>query len=223
MEQRNTAFSSRGYLYHGKRSENLTLLPNAPDNTRISKSSLGSNPGFFVEALRIIPRKNTPLLSIYNALTKIQGLKGRAYYSEHSKKEIPLFSDATRIESPDKQKVLLPDPLQSYLVPQRETFYIRLTDSRFGNCFYEITITSSSRGILYKITNFKSVTYGPIPVMRARTFTALLYIEPVTEGLAVYCLAGAEVSDFIQRFVNVGSALNKRMDVFTTWMLDGLP
>jgi len=221
-EQRNAAFSEKGYLYYGKRAEELTLVPKTGDNTKISKSSLGPNPGFFVEALRIIPRKNISLLSIYNALERISDLKGRVYNSHSDKKNIPLFTDATRIEGPGKLKTFLPDPPPAVLVPYRETFHVRLTDARFGNCFYEISLTSSTQGILYRISNFRNVTYGPISVMKEKTFTALLYVEQVDEGLAVYCLAGAEVSDFIAKHVDIGSALNKRMDVFTAWLLDGI-
>ena len=221
-EQRSAAFSSDGYLYNGKRAEELTLHPNTGENTKISRTSLGSNPAIFVEALRVIPRRNIELVNIYNALQRIQDLKGRVYFSHSNKKNTPLFTDATRIEGPKKLKAFLPDPPPSVSVPSRESFYVRLTDIRFGHCFYEITLSSSPQGILYKINNFRSVTYGPFPVMREKTFTVLLYIEQVQEGLAMYCLVGTEVSDFIAKHVNISSALNKRLDVFIEWLLDGI-
>ena len=221
QEQRNAAFSDK-YIYYGHRAEGLSIFPYTQGNIRISKSSLGQKPDFFVEALKVIPRSNTSLLSIYNALGRIQNLKGRMYYSEASRKNIPLFTDARRIEGPNKQKVFLSDPPFGVFVPERETFYVRLTDTRFGHCFFEVSLLSNREGILYKVINFKTVSYGPIPVMKENTFTALLYIEPVKEGLALYCLAGAEVSDFIAKFVDIRSALIKRLDVFAGWMLDGL-
>ena len=220
--QRNAAFSSGGYLYNGKQAEELTLLPQTGENTKITKFSLGSNPGIFLEALRIIPRKNIDLVSIYNALERIQDLKGRVYLSHSGKKNTPLFTDAMRIESPKKLKAFLPDPPQAVSVPSHETFYVRLTDARFGHCYYEISLASSHQGILYKINNFKSVTYGPFPVMKEKTFTVLFYIEQIQEGLAMYCLVGVEVSDFIAKHVDISSALTKRMDVFISWLLDGI-
>ena len=220
--QRSNAFSPTGYLYYGRRTENLTLLPRTEESVSVAKSSLGPNPGFFVEALRIVPRRNTALITIYNALEKIQDLKGRTYYSETSKRHIPLFPDAVRIAGPGKLKTFIPDPPPATAMPSYENFYIRLTDSRFGNCYYEVSLLTGRYGILYKITNFRNVTFGPIPVMREKTFTALLYIEPIEEGLALYCLAGAEVSDFIAKYVDIPSALNKRMDVFIAWLLDGI-
>jgi hypothetical protein len=100
--------------------------------------------------------------------------------------------------------------------------YVRLTDANFGHCYYDILLSTDSQAVLCKIQNFKAVTFGPIPVMRERSFTALLYLEPVKEGLAVYCLAGAEVSDFIAKHVNISSALSKRLDVIVAWIVDGL-
>ena len=221
-EQRSRAYSAGGYLYYGAKSENLTLIPQTGKTLPISKSSLGQKPGFFVEALRIVPRKNISLLSIFNALEKIRDLKGRTYYSAGSKKHLPLFTDAVRIEGPGKLNVFLPDPLPALAVPAIKTMYARLTDARFGNCYFDITLRSDQHGIQYRITNFKALTYGPIPVVKEWAMTVMIYIEPVEEGLVLYCLAGSEVSDFIARYVDIPSALNKRMEIFTNWMLDGI-
>jgi hypothetical protein len=220
-EQRNAALSSGGYLYYGNRSENLTLIPNISETITISKSDLGPKPGFFLEYLQILPRKNVSLLRVYNAVQKIQDIKGRLYFSHTTKRYMPVFTDATRIEGPGKLRAFLPDPPLAGTVSSAETIYARITDARFGNCYFEISLTSGKQGILYRITNFKSLTYGPIPVVKERILNILLYIEPVEEGLAVYCLAGTEISDFIAKFVDIPSALHKRMSVFVEWMLDG--
>jgi hypothetical protein len=220
-EQRDAAFSSGGYLYYGNRSENLTLLPRTSETITISKSSLGPKPGFFLEYLQILPRKNVSLLRVYNAVQKIQDLKGRLYFSHTAKRYMPVFTDAVRIEGPGKLKVFLPDPPLAGIISSAETIYARVTDIRFGNCYFEISLTSNRQGILYRITNFRTLTYGPIPVVKERVLNILLYIEPVEEGLAVYCLAGAEVSDFIAKYVDIPTALDKRMSVFVEWLLDG--
>jgi len=221
-EQRSSAFSSEGYLYYGDKSENLTLIPQTGKTLPVSKASLGQKPGFFVEALRIVPRKNISLLSIFNALEKIRDLKGRTYYSATSKKNQILFTDAIRVEGPGKINVFLPDPPPAGSVPSIKTMYTRLTDIRFGNCYFDIAFQSDQQGIMYRITNFKTLTYGPIPVVKERVMTVLIYIEPVEEGLMLYCLAGAEVSDFIAKYVDIPSALNKRMEIFIGWLLDGI-
>jgi len=221
-EQRSSAFSPEGYLYYGDRSENLTLTPQTGKTLAISKASLGQKPGFFVEALRIVPRKNISLLSIFNALEKIRDLKGRTYYSSTSKKNLVLFTDAVRVEGPGKINVFLPDPPPAGSVPSIKTMYTRLTDVRFGNCYFDLTFQSDQQGIKYLITNFRTLTYGPIPVVKERAMIVLIYIEPVEEGLVLYALAGAEVSDFIAKYVDIPTALNKRMEIFIGWLLDGI-
>lgn len=219
--QLNEAFSSDGYLYSGTAAENLTLNPRTGESLQIAKTSLGK-PGFFVEALRIVPRRGVSLVQVYNSLQRIRLLKKQLYHSATRDRYIPLFSDAVRIEGPGRLRSFLPDPFPVSRAPFRNLMYVRLTDANFGHCYYDILLSTDSRAVLCKIQNFKSVTFGPIPVMRERTFTALLYIEPVEEGLAVYCLAGAEVSDFIAKHVNISSALKKRLDVIVAWILDGL-
>lgn len=221
-EQRNAVFSAERYLYYGNKSENLTLMPKIGEPLGISKASLGKKPGFFVEALQVVPQKNIPLLRIFNALEKIQNLKGKTYYSSTSKKRLPLFSDAVRLLGPDKTNSFLPDPPLSSLMPLEKTMYVRLTDTRFGHCYFEISFRNNNQGILYRIDNFKPLTFGPITVVKEKTMTVLLYIEPVEEGLALYCLAGAEVSDFITKYVDIPSALNKRMEIFIDWLLEGI-
>jgi len=221
-EQANAALSSDGYLYYGTKSENLTLMPNTSATVTISKSSLGPKPGFFLEYLQVLPGKSVSLLRVYNAMQKIQDLKGRLYFSYTAKRYMPVFTDAIRIEGPGKLKTSLPDPPFAKVVSAKETMYVRVTDARFGNCYFEITHTSDQRGVLYRITNFKALTYGPIPVVKERILNILLYVEPVEEGLAIYCLAGAEVSDFIAKYVDIPTALNKRMSVFVQWVLDGI-
>jgi len=145
-EQQNAVFYSERYLYYGNRSQNLTLMPKTGETLGISKSSLGKNPGFFVEALQIVPKKNVPLLRIFNALERIRNLKGKTYYSSTSKKNLPLFSDSVRLEGADKINLFLPDPPPAGFVPLDKSMYIRLTDIRFGNCYFEVSFKSNQQG-----------------------------------------------------------------------------
>lgn len=221
-ERQKAAFSSERYLYYGNKSENLTIVPKTGERLNVSKSSLGKNPGFFVEALQVVPQKNISLLRIFNALEKIRNLKGKTYYSAASKKNTPLFSDAVRVEGPKRINSFLPDPPMAATMPLDKSMYVRVTDARFGNCYFEISFKTDNQGILYKIDNFKTLTFGPIPVVKEKAMTVLLYIEPIEEGLVLYCLAGAEVSDFITKYVDIPSALNKRMEIFIKWLLEGI-
>ena len=224
-EIRTAVFSEGGYIKSSEIAD-FSLIggdDGARLDPRIRSAVLDTRPPFVVEALRVIPlTPNTAgLLEVYNALGKIRALKGRPYFSETRQKQIPLFEDAARLESA-KKNTPVPDPAPAAAVPLTETVYIRLKDANFGNCYYAISFTTNRQGILYRIQNFRALSFGPIPVMKARAFTALFYLEPVEEGLALYCLVGAEVSDFIGRHVDMPSSLDKRLNVLIEWLLDGL-
>jgi hypothetical protein len=218
--QRGNVFSAGGFNRWGKGSEGLKILPQTSGNPEIA-SRIKKNPSFIVESLRVVPGKQTGLLSVYNALGKIRALKGKLYHSKTRDKNIPLFEDATRVESA-KRLNAINDPPPAAAVPVSETFYVRLKDANFGNCYYRVTLSSNGRGILCDLSNFRTIYYAVFPVMKENNFTALLYIEPVSEGLLVYSASSAEVSDFVAGQIDLPSALQKRLDVIIGWMLDGI-
>jgi hypothetical protein len=217
----NGVFSEEGLSRSGKGSDSLTLPPLTSGNPEIASRITGKNPSFIVESLRVIPGKQAGLLSVYNALCKVRDLKGRVYHSATKNKYVPLFEDAVRIES-SKRTNAVNDPPPASVVPVSETFYARLKDANFGNCYYRITLSSNNRGILCDLGNFKTIYYGFFPVMKENNFTALLYVEPVAEGLLVYSVSAAEVSNFVAGKIDIPSALRKRLEVIIGWMVDGI-
>jgi hypothetical protein len=221
-DQREQVFSSGGLNFSGRGSEGLRIPPLTSGNPEIASRITGGNPSFIVESLRVIPGKNAGLLSVYNALGKIRDLKGRIYHSSTRNKNIPLFEDATRVESPKRINAVVNDPPPAAAIPVSETFYARLKDANFGNCYYRIAVSSNSRSILCDLGNFKTIYFGFFPVMKENNFTALFYVEPVAEGLLVYSVSAAEVSDFVAGQIDIPSALKKRLDVIIGWMVDGI-
>jgi hypothetical protein len=219
-EQREKAFSPDGLNFSGKGSGGLNILPRTSGNPEIASLITGKKPSFIVESLRVISGKQAGLLSIYNALGKIHSLKGKVYHSFTRDKDIPLFEDATRIESPKRMNAVN-DPPPAAVVPVSETFYARLKDVNFGNCYYKIALSSNNRSILCDLGNFKTIYYGFFPVMKETNITVIFYVEPVAEGLLVYSVSSAEVSDFVAGKIDIPSALRKRLDVIIGWMLDG--
>jgi hypothetical protein len=220
-EQMNRVFSDDGFSQSGKGSNGFALLPRTSGNPEIASRITGKNPSFIVESLRVIPGKNAGLLSVYNAVSKVRNLKGRVYHSATRDKYVPLFEDATRIESTRRMNAVA-DPPPAAAVPASETFYARLKDANFGNCYYRITLSSNGRSILCDLSNFKTIYYAVFPVMKENNFTALLYVEPITEGLLIYSVSTAEVSGFVAGQIDIPSALRKRLDVIIGWMIDGI-
>jgi hypothetical protein len=176
-----------------------------------------------VESISIIPAEpgKITLLDIYNALGNIRDLKGRLYNSYSKSQSVPLFEDATRIRS-EKQNTPIPDPPPVNNVPLRDTVYIRLKDVNFGNSFYRADLLLVQNGLCYILTNFKSLNYLFIPVIKEGNFTAMLYLEPIKEGVLIYGIVGADISDFFASRIHINSAIAKRLEVITSWAVDGI-
>jgi hypothetical protein len=222
QSKRERVFSHEGLVLSSKKTGTLQLSPSSTAGIEIVDSVLKRNPAYLTESLLVIPL-TTPrgFIHIYNALGNIQGLKGRLYHSVTRDDDIPLFEEATRIVSAKKLNPI-PDPSRSAVVPASETMYIRLKDVNFGNSYYRADITSNQRRLLYTLSNFRSLTYGFIPVMKENKFIAQLYFEIIQEGILVYSIAGADVSDFIASQVDITSAIRKRLQVIIQWVVEGI-
>lgn len=215
-------FSPEGFVVSTKTAAGLTLLAASALDAAISDSVFKQHPAYLTESLLVIPTsKPVSFTRIYNAVGNIRGLKGRLYHSFTRKEETPLFEDATRIAS-SKKLSPIPDPPLAASVPASETIYIRLKDVNFGNSYYRADITANGQGLLYTLSNFKSLTYLFIPVIKEDKFIAQLYFEPIVEGVLVYSLAGTDVSDFIASQVDIPSAIRKRLDVIIQWATEGI-
>ncbi|GHV69966.1 hypothetical protein AGMMS49928_15280 [Spirochaetia bacterium] len=216
-------FSPEGMVISTERISMMQLIPSETPGLDLSTPVLERRPGFMLEILQVIPysEKSADLVTIYNALGKIRGLKGRLYHSATKNENIPLFEDATRIESMKKIQAI-PDPPFVTALPPDETIYIRLKDTNFGNTYYRADISSNSQGLLYSMTNFKNLTYLLFPVIKENKFIAQLYLEPTADGILIYSIAGADVSDFVASKINVPSAVQKRLEVIIGWVKSGI-
>jgi hypothetical protein len=201
----------------------INLLDSKMLDSRLSGSVLNNQPSFLVEALMVIPRKDNSidLLAVYNALGNIRALKGRLYHSATRDRDIPLFEDATRIAGAKKNSPI-PDPGPASSIPPSETVYLRIKDVNFGNSFYREDLHLADFGISYRLSNFKNLSYLFVPVIREEKFVAQIYIEPIAEGILIYSIAGADVSDFVASRIDMSSAINKRLTVIISWIVDGL-
>jgi hypothetical protein len=228
-EIRTAVFSQEGYFKSSNRAAGLGILNDSPGaaafalDSRIRDSVLGKGPGFLIEAMRVIPGPpdSVDILAVYNVLGNIRDLKGRLYTSATRQKIIPLFEDASRVESASRTRNI-PDPAPASEVPRSETVYIRLKDVNFGNSFYRGDITLDQYGLRYCLSNNKNISYLFVPVIKEEKFTAQLYFEPIQEGVLIYSIAGADVSDFVASRIDMPSAISKRLAVIIGWVADGI-
>jgi hypothetical protein len=217
-------FSSSAYVSSFSKNTGYKLLNPAGIDPQISNKIATRRPAVLIESLALIPySRNSPLelLDVYNSLRNIRDLKGRLYHSATRDDDIPLFEDATRIEGKSKTNPIQ-DSGPKNSMPESETIYIRLKDINFGNSYYRGDILLYQHGFVYTLSNYKDLTYLFFPVIKAEKFTARFYFEPLHEGLLVYTISGADVSDFIASKIDIPSAIQKRLDVIFAWMSDGI-
>jgi hypothetical protein len=222
---REAAFSEEGFFQSTEKIQRSALVGYGQSaiDPRIIETVFLKQPGFLVESILVIPGKTKAysLLDVYNALGKIRGLKGRLYHSVSRNEYIPLFEDVTRIESA-KKNTPIADPAPASSIPPSETVYMRLKDVNFGNTYYRGDMTLVRRGLRYSLSNNKNITYFFVPVIKEERFNAQFYFEPITEGILIYALAGADVSDFVSSKVNMPSAISKRLTVIIGWVAEGI-
>jgi hypothetical protein len=222
-ESRAAVFSRGGQTITQERSIALRLLSPALADLDLESEIRTRNPVVLVESLLVVPRGARPvtLLDIYNALGNVRDLKGREYHSYTKNRNVPLFEDATRISDPRRREAV-PDPAPASVLPARDTVYMNLRDNNFGACYYRADFSAHGQGALYSLANFRTIYYIVVPVIREDKFFAHFYIEPIAEGTLVYCLAGADVSDFVAGKVDMPSAIEKRALVIQGWVAAGL-
>ncbi|MCL2129946.1 MAG: hypothetical protein FWH35_06290 [Treponema sp.] len=222
--KKSEVFSQDGYIRSlGKNQTSLELIPAPNSGIDLYSEVMKSNPSYLAESLLVIPYSGKILsrLDAYNSLGKIGDLKGRLYHSFTKDEYIPLFEEATRLDS-TRRNSAIPDPPPATTLPRSETVYVRLKDTNFGNSFYRADVSTSPYGVIYRLTNFRNISYLLFTVMKEEKFCAVLYLEPLSEGMLVYSMAGADSSDFIANKVHIPSAIEKRLAVFIDWVSDGV-
>jgi hypothetical protein len=222
--QKTQVFSSTGYSEFNLASAGLQLLPISKSGISISVPVLSRNPSFFVENLLVCPYTNrySGLITVYNALSKVQGLSGRVHRNDVPGKDSPIFKETTRIENTRRNNPL-PDPPTATLIPPTETMYMRLKDTNFGNSYYKAELVATQDELFYTLSNFKTIYLAILPIIKEDNFIAQLYIEPLAEGVLIYSIVGAEVPDIVMSKINtVSRMIKKRMDIIIDWLIDGI-
>jgi len=220
------ALSETGYVRSSQKASGFLIVGNEKDvsiDPQIVNIVLRKNPGYIVESILVLPARpgTVSLIDVYNALGNVSGLKGRLYNSATRNQAIPLFEEATRIIS-EKQTSAIPDPPPARILPHSEIVYLRLKDANFGNTYYKGEMALVQKGLRYTLSNFKSMSYLFVPVIKEDKFIAQLYFEPIQEGVLIYSIAGADISDFFASKIHVDSAISKRLAVITEWAADGI-
>ncbi|WP_043923382.1 DUF6675 family protein [Leadbettera azotonutricia] len=218
------AFAEDGIIRSLGKGESFELNPAPSSGIDLQARIMQKAHEHLTESLLVVPYAGRALnvVDAYNSLGKVRSLKGRLYHSHTRNADIPLFEEATRLESAKRTNTPVPDPAPVSAIPANESIYIKLKDVNFGNSYYRADISQNGYGLVYSLTNFKSLTYLLFTVMKEEKFSAFLYLEPIDEGMLVYAVAGTEVSNFIENRIDIPSAISKRLAVFIDWISEGV-
>jgi len=197
------------------------LIPDPNSGIDLFSNVMIKKPSHIVEALVVVPynERELDMLDIYNALGSIKTIKDHTI--SVNDRDIAIFTETTRLESARNRKPI-PDPPPADTLPYSETMYLRFIDPYLGDLYLRGDVFISLYGITYSMTNFMDVRYSIFRVMKAERFTAIIYLEPVKEGILVYSMSGLYLPAFIAKRINLTPNMNRRITVLLSWIIDGI-
>ena len=198
------------------------LLPDPASGIDLYSGIMKRNPSHLIEALVLVPYNERELdfLDIYNALGMIGEIKKQEVLN-NSGRNINSFLESTRLNNARNRRPI-PDPPPSDTLPYSETMYLRLVDRYIGDLYLRGEISFTLYGIIYDMTNFRDVTFSLFSIMKAERFSAVIYLEPVREGILIYSMSGLYLPSFLAKRVNLTPNMNRHVSVLLSWVIEGL-
>jgi hypothetical protein len=219
--QRIGVMTNTGLRYAFEKDGTPSLIPHPDSGIDLLSIVMSKKPSHIIEALVIVPytKRELDMLDVYNSLREIRHIKD--YTVNSGGNPINIFKDTTRLDSAQSRKPIS-DPPPSNMLPYSETVYLCFTDLYMGALYLKGDISISVFGITYSMTNFRDVTYSIFRIMKAERFSAIIYLEPIKEGILVYSMSGLYIPGFIANRVNLTPNMNARIRILVNWITDGL-
>jgi len=220
-DEKEDVMSSVGIRNAFEKDDPPTLIPSPDSGIDLLSSVMAKRPSHIIEALVVVPyiKRELDMLDIYNAFRRIKNIQDHTISVRGN--DYKMFMDTTRLESDQKRRPI-PDPPPADTLPYSETMYLRFVDLSMGDLYLRGDISISLYGITYSLTNFRDVSFSIFKIMRAERFSAILYIEPVKEGVLIYSMSGLFLPNFIAQRVHLTSNMNVRITVLLDWIIAGL-
>jgi hypothetical protein len=221
QNQKAVIMSGSGVRYAFEKDGFPILIPAPDSGIDLLSSVMSKKPSHIIEALVVLPynKRELDMLDVYNALREIKNIKDQTISA--GGRNINIFTETTRLESAQNRKPIS-DPPPADMLPYSETMYLCFTDQFIGALYLRGDISISLYGITYSMTNFRDVSYSIFRIMKAERFSAIIYLEPVKEGVLVYSMSGLYLPGFIANRVNLTPNMNVRIRVLVNWIADGL-
>ena len=222
-DQMGMVLSDTGLKNVFSKNEKPLFVPASNSGVNLLSSIMEKTPTVLVEALFMVPYNNRQLnkLDAYNAIGKIRNISSYLVYSPSREKHVPLFEESTRLENANRNRPI-PDPPSAAMLPSTETMYVCLKDTFFGNTYFRGDFSEGRYGITYNMANNTAIRFLIFPVMPAEKFAAILYLEPLVEGMLIYGVAGIDVPEFLTSRVNLALQIDRRVTVLINWLSDSL-
>jgi len=221
LVQRAAVMNGRGARYSFEKDGSPSLIPGADSGINLLSSVMSKKPSHIIEALIVVPcnRRELDFLDIYNALRRIKNIQDHTLPIRGN--DVKIFMDTTRLESAQRRRPV-PDPPHADTLPNSETMYLRFVDQYMGDLYLRGEVSIGLYGITYSLSNFRDVSYSIFRIMKAESFSAIIYLEPVKEGILVYSMSGIYIPGFIAHRVNLTPNMNNRITVLVNWITEGL-
>jgi len=210
-----------GLRFSFERDGSPMLVPHPDSGIDLLSSVMAKKPSHVIEALVIVPynKRELDMLDIYNALGRVKNIKDHTIPLED--REMIIFTETTRLVSARNRKPI-PDPPPTNILPYEETMYLLFLDPYLGDLYLRGDVSISLYGITYSMTNFRDISYSIFRVMKAGRFSAIIYTEPVKEGILIYSVSGLYLPNFIAKRINLTPNMNRRITVLLDWIIEGL-
>ena len=223
QSQKENVFTNAGFKRTFEKNDSPRLTPSPNSGVNLVDAVLDKSPSHLVEILLVVPYNEKALdrLDIYNAIGRINNIKDHLYFSRERQKNIVIFRETTRLTSATNRNPVS-DPPPATVLPSSETMYLRFDDPNFGSLYIRGDISISRNGITCNMTNFEPVRFLVFTIMKAEKFSTIVYIEPVSEGILIYGMAGIYIPGVVAGLINVPYEVEKRLTVLVNWVIDGL-
>jgi len=219
--QKRIVRGSTGLRNSFEKNEAPLFKPSDDSGIELFDFVMSKKPSHIIEALVLVPygKRELDMLDVYNSMREISVIKDQTITLRDNQYKV--FRDTTRLESARNRKPV-PDPAPASELPYSETMYLRFTDATIGELFIQGDIKPGLYGITYNMTNFRDVNYSIFKVMKAQRFSAVIYVEPVKEGVIIYGISGLYLPGFIVSRMNLPNNMNYRISVLLNWIVSGL-
>lgn len=201
----------------------VRLLPRGAAGSRLAQlaewdgATVLVESAFLYRGFRLGP---TAMLDLVNSLLDIETLSGVTYYSERKNGIAVLFDEVYRVDVPGSTVRIRPSPLSS--LPPVLDSTIHLKDSNFGRSWYALSLEQLPDGMVLSLQNHRPLSFMMVQAFPAAAVRMRVAVVPVDEGIYIAALCAADPSKVVSSFVDMYSAMEKRLTAVQGWVVSRL-